>query len=500
MSSVQRVGLDDGDRGAPPPERAAVRPLVLDLDRTLLATDLLHETLATALRRNPLTAIQAVGWLAHGRANLKQRLAAAADLDLENLPINEPLAAWAAEEKARTGRLVLIATAADRDLARRIAARFGFVDGVVGSDGRVNLKGAVKAQALADLFPDGFDYAGDSAADLAVWRVASGAILVGAGRKVEAAARAIREPVAVFPGPSFGLKDLLKAVRLHQWAKNALVFVPLILGGQSANPAAWAAAMLGFLALGLVASATYLLNDLWDLSDDRRHWTKRNRPLASGRMPIPFALALMPLGLLFGLSLAVFAGWPAAAVTAGYLALTLAYSFRLKREPIVDAVTLGGLFTLRLGLGVALAGVKLSPWLLVFAMFLFTSLALAKRHVELGRLARHGRSHAAGRGYRQDDGPVVLGMGLASGFVAVAVMVLYLIHEAFGQGFYAAPGWLWAFPLMLTLWIGRVWLLTGRGELDDDPVIFALRDRTSLAYGGVMITAFLAAAMGPWPW
>jgi 4-hydroxybenzoate polyprenyltransferase len=287
---------------------------------------------------------------------------------------------------------------------------------------------------------------------------------------------------------------------LPQWAKNALVFVPLILGGQAANPAAWAAAVLGFVALGLVASATYLLNDLWDLADDRRHWTKRNRPLASGRLPIPLALALIPVGLLIGLSLAALAGRPALAVTLGYLALTLAYSFRLKREPVVDAVTLGGLFTLRLGLGIALAAVRLSPWLLVFAMFLFTSLALAKRHVELGRLARHGRNHACGRGYRADDGPVVLGMGLASAFVAVAVMVLYLIHEAFGQGFYAAPGWLWTFPLMLTLWIGRIWLLAGRGELDDDPVIFALRDRTSLAYGGCMLAAFAAAAFGPASW
>lgn len=485
-------------RGGIDPQRApAVRPLVIDLDGTLLQTDLLHESIVALARRNPVALVRLPGWLAAGRAALKRHLAEAIDLEVEHLPINDEFAAWTADEKARTGRTILIATASDRHLALRVAARFGFVDGVVGSDGIINMKGSVKARTIAEICPKGFDYAGDAAADLPVWRAATELIVVCASAKVEAAARTIRDPVAVFPAAAFGLKELGKALRLHQWVKNALVFVPLVLGGLAMNPAAWAHAMLGFLALGLVASSTYLLNDLWDLPDDRRHWTKRNRPLASGRMPIPLALGLIPVGLGLGFALAALAGWPALALTAVYLVTTLAYSFSLKRQPIVDAVTLGGLFTLRLGLGIALAAVRPSPWLLVFAMFLFTSLALAKRHVEIGRMIQHGRTHVAGRGYRSVDGPVVLGMGLSSGFVAVAVMVLYLIHEAFDAGFYSAPGALWVLPVVVALWIGRIWLLTGRGELDDDPIVFALKDRTSVCYGLLVAAAFVAAAFGP---
>ncbi|MBS7698493.1 MULTISPECIES: UbiA family prenyltransferase [unclassified Chelatococcus] len=475
---------------------ADLTPLVLDLDGTLLRTDLLYESLVAYLRHNPWGFWRIFGWVAKGKANLKRELAKAAPLDLESLPVNEEVAAYAAEARA-TGRDVYLATAADGDLAHRIAARFPFLSGIIASDGITNLKGVQKAEALAARFPQGFSYAGDCRADLAVWRKSSEILLVGVSPGVEKTARTIAEPAAIFPPSPTGFRLYAKALRLHQWAKNLLIFVPLILGGKTFDIAAWSTTAAGFLALGLLASATYLLNDLSDLPDDRRHWSKRERPLAKGSLPIRTALILAPLGLLASFSIGAILG-PAAVVMLGlYLALTLAYSLRLKREPIVDGFVLACLFTLRLGFGIVLAQVVTSPWLLTFSMFLFLSLSFAKRHTEVERMVQHGLKKAAGRGYRAGDGPLLLAVGASAGVGSVLVMVLYLIQEAFPAGYYTKPAFLWAFPAVLFLWVGRVWLLCQRGELKDDPVAFALKDRTSIALGGVMAAAFLAAHLGP---
>lgn len=470
-------------------------PLVIDLDGTLLRTDLLDETFVAVLRCDPLSLPRLARAAWQGRAALKQELAACAEIDLNTIPIDDRVAAYATDAKAE-GREVYLATAADGAIARRIAARFSFVDGVIASDGETNLKGETKAKALAARFPDGFIYAGDCGADLAVWRAAKGTVIVSASPRVEAAAQSIREPLARFERERPTPRLYARALRLHQWAKNALIFVPLVLGGKALDVGAWGACALGFLALGLLASSTYLLNDLWDLPDDRRHWSKRERPLASGRLPIRTALLLAPLGVGASLSLGAFLGPAALGMLCLYLGLTLAYSFRLKREPLLDGFSLAVLFTLRIGLGVALAGTLLSPWLLTFSLFLFTSLSLAKRYTEVERMVRHGCERTPGRGYRAGDGPLLLALGSAAGIGAVLVMVLYLIHDAMPASFYGAPAYLWAFPPVLFLWIGRVWLLCGRGELNDDPVAFALKDRVSLALGTIMGVAFLAASFG----
>lgn len=470
-------------------------PLVLDLDGTLLRTDLLYESFVAYLRHNPLGFWRVFGWVLKGKANLKQELARAAPLDIDSLPVNEDVAAYAAEVRA-AGREVYLATAADGDLARRIATRFPFLTGVIASDGVTNLKGGHKAEALTENFPNGFSYAGDCRADLAVWRTSSEIVLVGVSPSVEKAARAIAEPVAVFPRQPGGFRLYAKALRLHQWAKNLLVFVPLILGGKTFDLAAWGTAGAGFIALGLLASATYLLNDLTDLPDDRRHWSKRERPLAKGSLPIRSALVMAPLGLAASFAIGAAIGPAAFAMLGVYLALTLAYSLRLKREPVVDGFVLACLFTLRLGFGIVLAQVVTSPWLLTFSMFLFLSLSFAKRHTEVERMVQHGLKKTAGRGYRAGDGPLLLAVGASAGVGSVLVMVLYLIQEAFPAGYYTKPAFLWAFPAVLFLWVGRVWLLCQRGELKDDPVAFALKDRTSIALGGIMAVAFLAAHIG----
>ncbi|GAB5503841.1 UbiA family prenyltransferase [Pyruvatibacter sp.] len=476
-------------------DKSADLPLVLDLDGALIRTDILFETFIAYVRKNPLRLFQVASWVVRGRAVLKQKLAEKAVLDVESLPATEDLVSFAAREAAM-GRKVHLATATDSLVAHRIKKRFPFISRVFASDGATNLKSKAKAAVLVEAFPEGFAYAGDSRADVAVWKAAQESIVVNPTPSVLRAARAVREPVEVFERPRTGFKFVAKVLRLHQWAKNGLIFAPLLLGGLMFNVQAWTLAAAGFLALSLLASATYLLNDLFDLADDRRHWSKRKRPLASGRLKIAHALVLIPAGMVAAYAIAAWIGPVAIGFLTLYLALTLAYSFSLKKIELLDAAVLATLFTVRLGFGVALAGVVFSPWLLVFSMFLFLSLSFAKRHVEVTRMEAHGRTKAAGRGYKVGDGPMVAMIGAASGLASVQVLVMYVMNEAYSAGAYAQPLMLWAAPPILFLWIARIWLLAQRGELDDDPVAFAVKDGPSLLLGAVLGMVFAAALLG----
>jgi 4-hydroxybenzoate polyprenyltransferase len=284
-----------------------------------------------------------------------------------------------------------------------------------------------------------------------------------------------------------------RSLRLYQWPKNALIFVPLVLGGKSGDSAAWRVALLGFVALGLVASATYLINDLCDLDDDRQHWSKRNRPLARGDLSIRAGLLMAAVAAVAGGTLAAYLGPRAIAGIAVYVAVTLSYSFALKRLPILDVLILAALFTLRLGLGIALTDVRLSPWLLAFSMFAFLSLSLAKRYTEIASAAKLGTTTLPGRGYLTIDAPLILALGTTSALCGVLIMILYLIEDAFPQKFYANPAWLWFLPPILFLFFGRVWLVAQRGLLHDDPVVFVLKDGASLLLGTLAGIAFAAA-------
>lgn len=469
-------------------------PLVLDLDRSLVRSDVLLECALSYLRPNPLRLFRLLSWALLGRAQLKRKLAEVAPLDLSTLPVNAELVALAEAEKRR-GRRVYLATAADETVAIRIAMGFPFLDGVVSSDGDTNLKGEIKAQFLAQRFPEGFDYAGDSRADLPVWRQARHVIVVEPQPGLERAARMLGKPITVIAGePRW--RALLKSLRLHQWAKNSLVFIPAILSGTIAEPATALACVAAFIAVGLVASGTYILNDTWDLTSDRKHWSKRHRPLASGALPLGVGAAACGVMLAAGLAIAGTIGPATLFMLAAYLATTVAYSFRLKQVPILDGFVLAGLFTLRIAIGIATAAVVASPWLLVFSMFLFASLSFAKRHTEVSRVIAQGGKAINGRGYVVADAPLLLGLGLATGTASILIMVLYLINDAFGRGFYGNAEWLWALPCLLFLWIARIWLVGQRGQLDDDPVAFAMKDRLSILMGGGVGAAFLCAWIG----
>ncbi len=469
-------------------------PLVLDLDECLIRTDLLFETALAYVRVNPLRIFQIVGWALRGRAHLKRRLAEAVSLDLSSLPANEKLVNFARAESQR-GRTIYLATAADELLAIRIAMGFPFIGGVIGSNGDDNLKGKTKADFLAQRFPDGFDYAGDSAADMAVWQKARRAIVVNASPAIERAAAALQMPVTVIAREP-RLLALVKSLRLHQWAKNTLVFVAAILSGEITQAATAISVVGAFFALGLVASGTYLINDLWDLPNDRRHRSKRNRPLASGSLSIAAAIAASIVLIITGMAITMAIGLGTFATVAIYLVVTLAYSMALKRVPILDGFVLASLFTLRIAIGIATAGVYASPWLLVFSMFLFASLSFAKRHTEVALITKPDATPVNGRGYIAADVPLLLGLGLATGTASILIMVLYLINDAFAREFYGNAHWLWALPAVLFLWISRIWLVGQRGQLDDDPVAFAVKDRLSIMLGGAVGTAFVFAWAG----
>lgn len=480
--------------GAPEANTSPEVPLVLDLDGTLIRTDSLVEQALAYVRRNPLGLFTLIGWVLAGKVALKEKLAAAVTLDPNLLPINEDVVALAEQEAAR-GRKVVLATAAHEETARLFLVRFPFISEVLATSSSGNLKGKAKGEALAERFPQGFDYAGDSSADIEVWKRARGAITVGASKStVRQAAKAatlvqeIKRPAA--------LKAFIKCLRPHQWAKNVLVVVPAILSGRIIDPTTILPLVLAFFALSLTASATYVFNDIWDLQDDRQHWTKKRRPFASGTLSVPAGIAGAAVCFVVGMALALLAGPAVLQWVLIYVAVTLTYSLWLKRKVILDALSLGGLFTLRLVVGMVAVAAVPSPWLFVFSMFIFTSLAFAKRHTEIARVIDKGGFWINGRGYRASDLPLVLASGVASSIAAVVIMVLYIIEDAHQQSFIKNGDWLWGLPPLVFLIASRIWVFCQRGELDDDPVVFAVKDRVCMAYAVLTGVCFFLAWFG----
>jgi 4-hydroxybenzoate polyprenyltransferase/phosphoserine phosphatase len=469
-------------------------PLIVDLDGSLLKTDTLYECLAALLRREPVLAFKALGTLfAHGRARMKAEMASFDAIDVETLPLREEFVTWLRQQGAN-GRELHLVSASDQSIVEKVGSRLGIFASCIGSDGTTNLKGRDKAAYLAKVFPDGFAYAGDSAADLAVWRSAQSVILVNASSLVRRRAAGLNKPVeAQFPGRTNFGKAIAAQLRPHQWSKNLLVFLPILMAHHFRDVQAWSHTALAFVALCLAASATYIVNDIFDLQADRSHATKRNRPIASGALPIAFALLLAPVMLAAAFAFAVAASPYAGFVLAAYLVLTLSYSFGLKRVPLLDTAIIGLLFTLRIVMGNAAAEIAPSAWLLAFSLLLFFSLAMAKRQTEItksGRLPEVER--IAGRGYNPGDVVLSLTYGVSSGVASLVILMLYTTNSV-AAGLYRHPEWLWALPLVLYLWQMRIWLLAHRGELHDDPIVFALKDGLSLALGACCAVLFYLA-------
>jgi 4-hydroxybenzoate polyprenyltransferase/phosphoserine phosphatase len=473
---------------------AVSKPLVVDLDGTLLRSDMLVESAVQFLKSAPLRFHEPVRWLAAGgKPTLKARLAAATDIDASTLPYNDSLVAWLRVQRA-AGRPIVLATASHERLARRIAAYLGIFDKVFASTETVNLSAERKRDALVAAFGEqGFDYVGNAHEDVPVWRAADRAYLVDAPESVERVAREHGNVERVFEAPRNRFVILAKSLRVHQWLKNLLVLIPL-LAGHHAN--AWplaASAFIALIAFSLCASSVYLLNDLIDLDDDRRHPVKRHRPLASGAMPLMAGIALSP-ALLVGAFAVAWAFLPIRyiGVLICYYSMTLAYSTLLKRLAMVDVVVLAGLYTARIVAGAAAIQVHLSFWLLAFSMFLFLSLALVKRYAELHAMLKLGVAEPRGRGYMTDDLALISSLGAASGYLAVLVLALY-IQDHTTAVLYRTPELIWLACPLLLFWISRMWLEAHRGNMHDDPVVFAARDRVSIAVLGLCGVVFCAA-------
>lgn len=470
-------------------------PLVVDLDGTLLRSDLLLETGLAFVRHRPLKALRLFKWLVKGKAALKANLARAVDIDVTVLPY-DPAVLDLVNSARNSGRKVVLATASHISLAERIAEHLGIFDQVLASDEKVNLSSHRKRDLLVENFGvKGFDYVGNSSDDLSVWEVARDAYVVNPERGVERRAQAIGNVKGVMLSNVAGVKDWRKALRLHQWMKNILIFVPLLAAHQLGNYLLIWQGVLAFLFFGLCASSVYLLNDLLDLADDRHHGTKRFRPFASGRLSISSGIMVFPVLLIGAFAgAALFLPWAFVATLVAYYILTFAYSLWLKRQMAVDVIALAALYTLRIIAGAAAFGLELTFWILAFSMFMFLSLALVKRYAELGEARRKGLTQKTrGRGYYPGDLEMISSLGASSGYLAVMVLALY-IHDQATTSLYAHSQIIWLACPLLLFWVTRVWMVTHRGQMHDDPVVFAIRDRVSLMVGALFCLVFWAAA------
>lgn len=452
-------------------------PLCVDLDGTLVRSDLLVESALNVLAKNPLYIFLFIFWLLKGKANLKRRIAEIAVIDVTTLPYDKRLSSWLRQQE--TERDVVLCTASDQRLAEAVAVYLGGFSAVLGSDGIRNLAGKNKAELLRDRYGDGkFDYAGNDRVDLFVWRHARRAILVNASPRLVRRVERMQILDKVFEREGRPLHSWVRALRLHQWVKNVLVFLPLLAAHRLFASYSFLSAVFAFLSFGLCASGTYVLNDLLDLGADRRHVRKRNRPFASGALPISLGIAAAVLLLVMSFSIAWVLSLRFTSVLLAYVALTLAYSFRLKRIVMLDVVVLAALYTIRIIAGTVAIRVEYSFWLLAFSMFIFLSLAMLKRYTELLGLLESGQQMAGGRGYAVDDLPLIQSLGAASGYLSVLVLALY-INSTASEVLYRHPHVLWLLCPLLLYWISRVWVVAHRGLMHDDPIVFAVTDRVS---------------------
>jgi len=451
--------------------------LVVDLDGTLLRSDMLFESFWSAFSINWLSPVSSVAALSHGKAALKQHLASKATIDVESLPYDGEIIAYIQNWRSTGGRTALV-TASDQSLAQPIAAHLGLFDEVHGSDGDRNLRGEQKAKFLQERYGEnGFSYMGDSTADLPVWAKASKAITVNASDTLCAKTDAVAADVEHLTTGQKSIDPYLKALRPHQWLKNVLVFLPMLASHQL-DWATFMISMLAFVSFSPIASSVYVLNDLLDLQADRAHPRKCKRPFASGSVPIEHGTWMSAALFVIGGGVALAFSYKLFVVVLGYYLLTLAYSLYLKRQIVIDVCTLAGLYTLRIIAGSVVTGIPISVWLWVFSIFFFFSLASVKRQAELIGNTERGISTANGRGYHTADLPIISMMAIASGYVSVLVMALY-VNSPEVLILYPAPAALWGISGVLLFWITRTIMLAHRGQMHDDPLVYAVKDRIS---------------------
>ncbi|HVO98388.1 MAG TPA: UbiA family prenyltransferase [Bryobacteraceae bacterium] len=447
-------------------------PLAVDLDGTLVKTNLLLESLLALLRERPQYLFLLPVWLLKGKAHLKQQVASRVSLDVTVLPYRDGFLDYLRAQRAE-GRFIVLATGGDGKFARQVADHLKLFDLVCASDGKTNLAGESKRDRLVREFGEkGFDYAGDARRDLVVWSSARKAIVVNLGPFLSSRAAKVAAVDRIFKDRRKGFVDHLKALRPHHWVKNLLVFVPLLAAHRFEDTKLIGKTLLAFVAFGCLASAGYLLNDLFDVSSDRHHPRKRLRPFAAGDLSISYALGMIPVLVCLGCVISALVSPLLLAVACIYFGMSITYSVYARQIVLLDVIVLAGLYALRIVGGSAAVAVWPSPWLLAFSTFLFFSLALAKRYSELAI------NHVKARSYELSDQELLAAMGVASGYVAVLVLALY-INTATAHILYRRYGLLWFLCPLLLYWISHIWLSAHRGMMLEDPIVFSASDRTS---------------------
>ncbi len=478
-----------------------MQPLCVDLDGTLIRSDLLWESFLCLAREKPFRALLTIFRLSAGRAALKRALATSVQLDPATLPYREEVLKYVKEARAQ-GRKTLLVTASDAVFAEKVAAHCGCFDEVLASDGKENLKGRLKAQKLIARFGEkSFEYVADASPDLHVWKHAASASVVTDSDAFVRQVGAVTHVEKVIPRAAVtqGSRSLLKrsvflrAARVHQWVKNLLLFVPVVMAHELLDRQALTLAVLAFFAFSLCASGVYVVNDLFDLESDRQHIRKRHRPIASGELSIPKAAFFALLLFLGGFAFAAPLPLKFCAALAFYVCVTMAYSLVLKTLVMVDIITLACLYTLRIHAGGYASSVLVSPWLLIFSIFWFTSLACVKRFSEIASAKEKASDAIARRGYVPGDLDQVAQFGSASGYISVLVMALYVSSRDVTT-LYAYPQFLWLICPLLLYWISRVWLLAHRGKLHDDPIVFAITDKVSYLVGAMALVIMWVAS------
>jgi len=475
------LAATDGEERSTHEGREGIRAPVLcvDLDGSLIKSDLLFEGVMTLLKRNPLTVFSLLWWLIRGKVYLKIQVAARTMLDPTRLAFNQRVLSLV-ENYSRSGALVMLTTSAHRHVAQAVADHIGKFDIVLATGPGINLGGKRKLSAILDAVGERpFAYVGNAREDLVIWTQSAAAYVVDPAPFVLSRLRRMSNlPVELIRTKPPFLHSIVKALRLHQWLKNVLVFVPVVAAHRIDQWAPLSGALCMFLAFGLTASSIYLVNDLMDLDADRRHPRKRNRPFAAGDLSIALGLALAPLLLVSGLAMALWINQIAAALLLGYAAVSLSYTFLLKRYVVLDVITLASLYTLRIVAGAAASVIVPSFWLLAFSMFLFLSLATVKRVAELHVLTAAGTNAAVDRDYAVSDAGTIRALGISAGYLSVLVFALYM-NAPEVQAQYKTPQALWAICVILLYWLGRLWVKTDRGEMHDDPLIFTALDWNS---------------------
>jgi len=452
--------------------------LVTDLDGSLVKTDLLYEALLSYLKVNIFAIFRILVWLLKGKAELKNRLANKIYLDVERLPYNMDVLSYLKEEK---GRYLVLASASPSSFVNAVASHLGIFDEVL-STGCRNLSGRNKADLLVERFGySGFEYIGNSKEDIPVWNKSKRAVIVSSSPFPTPIARKIKAPMIGSIVHKRPWSVWFRAIRLHQWIKNFLVFLPVLASHKFMEWTSLSAALLAFLAFSLCASSIYIVNDLLDLQEDRKHPTKCRRVFASGELDIPAAAKLFLLLIILTAVVTLFVDtYEFYAVIVSYIAITFAYSLWIKRVMMADVVTLACLYTMRVLAGSMATGIELSVWLLMFSVFMFFGLALLKRSSEFYNSPGHDVQN--GRGYQSGDAGIISTLGIGAGLVSILIFILYINDPSAGS-LYSNPKLLWAMVPVFLYWLGRIWILAARGEVNCDPVLFVVKDHISMLCG-----------------